>query len=284
MKRHTCLLLLLTLCLFQSVSWANDKTITVTHYQTHERYTYGQQLLTLALSKLDQNFEIRTPNELEMNEARGELEVIAGDLDLQWMSTTTERESKMTAVKVPIYRWILGLRLLLIQNERASELGKIQNLSDLQQYTGAHGTHWGDLPVYAANNLKVQSLVKYESLFKLLELGRVDYFHRGLNEIWNEYELHKQSLTIADNVMLFYPLPVYFFVSKHRPQLAKQIEQGLTIALEDGSFKAHFLNYHSEFINKGQLETRKLISLKNPDLPAGTPDIDSSWWLSSVQN
>ena len=281
MHSVSALLLALMTSLYSCFLWADAAPITVEHYQTHERYKYGEQLLILALSKLDQEFEIRTPNGPDMNEARGELEVISGSLDLEWMSTTSSRESKMIPVKIPIYRWILGLRLLLVQQERALELSQIQDLKDLQIYTGAHGKHWGDLPVYAANNLKVESLVKYENLFTLLEIGRVDYFHRGLNEIWSEYEQRREKLAIADNVMLFYPLPVYYFVNKSRPELAAQIEKGLMMALEDGSFKEHFLNYHGKFINKGQLDKRRLIPLINPDLPTGTPEIDRSWWLQT---
>jgi hypothetical protein len=279
MPSAPALLLALMTCLYSGFIWADADPITVEHYQTHERYQYGEQLLGLALSKLDQEFEIRTPNGPDMNEARGELEVISGNLDLEWMSTTSKRESKMIPVKIPIYRWILGLRLLLVQQERALEISQIQDLKDLQLYTGTHGKHWGDLPVYAANNLKVEALVKYENLFTLIEIGRADYFHRGLNEIWSEYEQHREKLAIADNVMLFYPLPVYYFVNKDRPELAAQIEKGLILALEDGSFKEHFLNYHAEFIEKGELEKRRLIALINPDLPKGTPAVDRSWWL-----
>lgn len=251
----------------------------IKHYQKQARYTYGAELLDLALSKLQRPYKIIAPEKQNMNEGRGELEVVLGNLDLQWMSTTSEREDKMIPIRIPIYRGIMGLRLLLIQKDRLEEMSQIKSLSDLRKYKGVHGTHWGDLPVYAANNLSVHTHVKYESLFSLLSIGRVHYFHRGLNEIWGEIERYQDSLTIADGVMLYYPLPVYYFVTKSKPDLAQMLERGLRMALEDGSFEQHFLNFHSGFIAKGNLPNRQLIRLVNPDLPEGTPSIDTSWWL-----
>ena len=269
----------LILFIFSGVAQA-ETSLVVKHYQKQARYEYGAQLLDLALSKLGEPYDIQAPETQNMNEGRGELEVVAGRLDVQWMSTSNERESKLIPIRIPIYRGILGMRLLLIEQTRKQEFSGLRAIEDLRNFTAVHGRHWGDLPVYAANGLSVETLVNYEKLFALLKLGRVDYFHRGLNEIWAEQERHQDSLAIADKVMLYYPLPVYYFVTKLRPDLARKIKTGLTKAIEDGSFRAHFLAFHQEFIDKGQLDTRHLIVLRNPGLPENTPYIDTSWWLN----
>lgn len=271
--------LIVCICALLAMPVLSADTIIIEHYQKHERYQYGVQLLDLAMSKLGVEYDIRAPDSQNMNEARGELSVISGHLDIQWMSTTAGREENMIPIKIPIYRWILGARLLLVQKERQAEMSQIRTLEDLRKYKAVHGKHWGDLPVYAANGLPVTSLVKYESLFKLLPLGRADYFHRGVNEIWGEAERYKNDLAVADNVMLFYPHPVYYFVTPGRVELAKKIEEGLRLAEEDGSFKHHFLNYHRDFIERAKLDSRTMIVLNNPVLPRNSPDIDASWWL-----
>ena len=158
-------------------------------------------------------------------------------------------------------------------------MSKVNNLSELQTFIGGHGRHWADLPVYSANNLKVITAVKYEKLFKLLKNGRFDYFHRGVNEIWGEVAQHSDDLVIADNIMLYYPQPVYFFVSKHRPKLAKQLEKGITLALEDGSYKALFLSYYDDVLSQSNLASRTLITLKNPTVPPNSPPITTDWWM-----
>lgn len=250
----------------------------VRHYQVQERYEFGAKLLALALSKSGHAYQIQAPKSQLVNEARGESMVIDGTLDVQWQSTTRQRESRMTPIYTPIYRGILGLRLILSRNDKAHALSQIRSKEDLSHYTGGHGTHWGDLPVYAANHLPVKTHVDYNLLFKWLIIGRIDYFHRGISEIWPEQQRYAKDITVINEVMLFYPHPVYFFVSKLRPRLAKHIEAGLKIALKDGSYKALFLEEYQSILTKSNLADRHLIILKNPAAPP-MKDKDMEWWL-----
>lgn len=271
-------LLFFSLILFACPLRAEEKLI-IKHYQQQDRYEFGLKVLTLALSKLQYPFEIQTPHTQNVNEKRGEYQVIEGQLDLQWMSTTKARGKDMFPIRIPLYRGLLGLRLLLAKKERHSQLSKIETIDDLRKYVGGHGRHWGDLPVYQTNNLPVVTNVNYLKLFRLLIGNRFDYFHRGLNEIWDEQQRYSDQLSIADNIMLFYPHPVYFFVTKSRPLLAKQIEEGLQIAIQDGSYRKLFLQNFGKIIQQGNLDTRKLIVLKNPVIPKDTKPFDTSWWL-----
>ena len=260
--------------------WSADVTDigTVSHYQSQQRYAFGAKLLELALTKTGLKFEIKAIDENAVNEGRGELMVIRGQLDVQWHSTTAKREASMIPIKIPVYRGMLGLRLLLAKNSRAAELSNIQTLAQLQKYTGGHGTHWGDLPVYATNNLPVRTHVDYELLFKWLIDERFDYFHRGMNEIWPEQKRYSEELSVVDNVMLFYPHPVYFFVTHHRPDLAKKLELGLQKAIDDGSYKALFFEEHQSILNQSNLSKRRLIKLSNPVAPDLDPEV-TQWWL-----
>ncbi|MEI8631235.1 hypothetical protein P4S72_02255 [Vibrio sp. PP-XX7] len=50
-------------------------------------------------------------------------------------------------------------------------------------------------------------------------------FSRGLNEIFIEYETFKPQLpdlAIEQHLVLYYPWPKYFFVSKSHPQVADE--------------------------------------------------------------
>lgn len=276
------LLLLINILLYSVLlpSFAHAKDpIVVKHYQQQARYEFGLQVMNLALSKLNTPYEIVSPKRQDVNEARGEALVINGYYDVEFLSTTTQRELQMIPIKIPIYQGLLGLRLLLVTPTGDSKIRKVSNLKGLQQYIGGHGLHWADLPVYAANNLKVVTAVEYEKLFEMLKKGRFDYFHRGANEIWGELERFPNDFVIADNIMLFYPQPVYFFVSKRRPELAKQLEKGLQLAINDGSYKALFLSSYQDIITRANLSSRNLITLKNPTVPMGTPPIDTSWWM-----
>ena len=264
-------LLVPTLCI-------SSETLTVKHYQSQDRYELGIKILDLALSKLDTDYKIQATDE-EINEARGEAQVIDGLLDIEFMITTEDREKNMIPIKIPIYRGTLGLRLLLIKKERQKELKNISNIKQLRKYVGGHGKHWSDLAIYGHNNLPVITNVLYDNLFKQLISNRFDYFHRGILEIWQEKKQYSEHLTVADNIMIFYPQPTYFFVSKQRPKLALAIEKGLKQAIKDGSFKQLFLAHVGDDLKKAKLTTRTLIVLDNPILPSNTPLIDMTWWL-----
>ncbi len=255
-----------------------DESLVVRHYQAQERYTFGAKLLALALSKSGRVYNLQAPKTQLVNERRGESMVINGSLDVQWHSTSKERESRMIPIYTPIYRGILGLRLILSRKDQAHALSEIRTKKELSHYMGAHGAHWGDLPVYKANNLPVRSHVDYKLLFKWLISGRVDYFHRGINEIWPEQERYAQDITVVSNVMLFYHLPVYFFVSKQRPQLAEHIHAGLLEAIKDGSYKKIFIAEYQSILDKSNLIDRHLILLNNPSVPK-IKDEDMKWWL-----
>jgi hypothetical protein len=60
--------------------------------------------------------------------------------------------------------------------------------------------------------------------------------------------------------------------------LAKRIEQGLTLALADGSFRKLFETYHAKEIAALAKEKRLVIRLNNPILPPGNPEPDTHWW------
>lgn len=272
-----CILIFMSM-FFPLIAHAQDKLI-IKHYQFHERYSFGLRVLELALGKLDLSYDIQTPNTQEVNEKRGETQIIAGRLDVEWMSTTREREAKMIPIKVPLYRGLLGLRLVLVTPKVDKVFSRITSIKELRGFVGGHGTYWGDLPVYAANDLRVETSALYDTLFVKLIGGRFDYFHRGLNEIWEEQEKYSGQLRIADNVMLFYPHPVYFFVGRHKPELAEKLEEGLQIAIRDGSYRTLFQEVFGDNIRDGNLDNRRLIVLKNPVVPQDAPAIDTSWWM-----
>jgi hypothetical protein len=79
----------------------------------------------------------------------------------------------MLPVKEPIYRGLLGLRLLFILalNEK---FRKIKSLKDLKPYVAGHNVHWSDFGVFDNNGLKVVSSTNYEALFEMLKHDRFD--------------------------------------------------------------------------------------------------------------
>ena len=258
----------------------------IRYFQTDLRYQYRIDLLKLAL---DHTLESHGPYKIaptteSITQARGiDLLERKEGVDVAFLPTTKERELKLRAIKIPILRGILGYRVLLIHRDDQAKFASIYSLDELREhFRGGFGSQWADMAILKQNQLKVVGIAQYESLFSMLEVKRFDYFPRGINEAWKEIELQHASyphLMVEENLALYYPYPVYFFVHKNNLYLADRINLGLQMALSDGSFKALFMAYHQDFIEQAKLTGRRMFILSNPTLPEDTDSPDTQWWL-----
>jgi ABC-type amino acid transport substrate-binding protein len=121
----------------------------------------------------------------------------------------------------------------------------------------------------------------------MLSYKRFDFFPRGISEIFTE--LNKESaqnpdLVIDENLLIHYPWPYYFFVSKSNPQLQKRLELGLRKMIKDGSFDAIFWKYNGKAIEAVNFKKRRIIHMKNHLLPKETPLNDAALWFRPKLN
>jgi hypothetical protein len=207
----------------------------------------------------------------------------SGDVDIVSLGTSADLESRFLPVRIDILRGLLGYRVFLIRAARQAEFSAVKTLDDLRRFTAGFGAQWGDFPILRENRLGVEGLADAGSIIPMLVAGRVDYFPRGINEAWVELNANRAKypgLAVEQDLALFYPFPVYFFVKKGNTLLADRIGRGLKLALADGSFRNLFLQYHRNMIEVAKLSGRRVFRLTNTTLPEGTPDIDTSWWLT----
>lgn len=242
---------------------------------------YAKGLLRLALSKVPGSYDLNQsiPN---TSEERMVSMLIDNQLDVVWYATTNDLEERLQPIRICIYRGLLGYRVLMIKTGTQSKFDGIKTLEDLKRVSLGQGRFWADTNVLTANNLNVVKVLKYESLFYMLDGGRFDAFPRGAHEPWSEMQRYpKLALDVEQNLLLSYTNPFYFFVNKSNTKLAADIERGLRIAIEDGSFNEYFLNDPTvkDVMAKANLNNRTLIRLENPGLPPKTPVDDKSLWF-----
>lgn len=276
-----CVLLLL----FGTV--VHSTPLTLKFFQTDSRYSYRIDLLKLALDKTaaTDGPYLLSPVTEEMTQARGlqSLEM-KQDINIAFLSATAEREARFLSVKVPVLQGILGYRIAMIHQQQADVFASIRSLDDLRRLNAGFGSHWADFSILEANQLPVTGVARYPNLFSMLNAGRFDYFPRGLNEIYRELEERKQhypQLTADKGFALYYPYPVFFYVSKDNQALADRLQRGLELAKADGSFDRLFMDYHSEVIKRSGLKHRRIFVLNNPDLPSDLPLPDTGRWLQN---
>lgn len=248
------------------------------------RYQDLLEILQTALEKTRAEFG---PYQLQaspsnMNEGHYWLELYRGkDLNILWSSTSQEKEKYFLPIRIPLRKGLLGYRIALIKKNQQAAMRKVKSIEDLQKLKIGQGWGWGDIAVFQANGIATMPS-NYEKLFTLLESGKIDLFPRGIGEIEREMQVYgpaNTKLAIEKEILIHYPWPYYFFFNKNDAALKKRVETGLRMMLEDGSFDLIFWRYNSEAIKHANLSGRRLISLKNPALPAETPLHERELWF-----
>ncbi len=210
------------------------------------------------------------------------------EVNIVYASTSSERENDLLPIRIPLRKGLLGYRLFLIDKNKQSDFSQVSNLYTLKSFTLGQGHDWGDLQVYRPQSFSIETASQYENLFKMLLKGRFDYFPRGVNEAWVEYDERidqMPNLSVEKDLMLFYPWPYYFFVNKSDAELAKRVEEGLETMIDNGMFDEIFLKYHGQTIHSADMSNRRLFKVENPILPVNTPSLDDErlWYNPNVQ-
>ena len=201
-------------------------------------------------------------------------EMERGAIDVYSAATQPAWEERLLPVRIPLRKGILGYRLFLIQEGRQPDFSRITSLDELRGMRLGSGSQWSITRVFHALDFNVVNVASYEALFRSLTLGRYDFFPRGVNEIFTEYEDRHAALpvmAVEQELALYLPLPTYFFVTPLRPGLEKRLSEGLEMMVADGSFDRIFREFHGDHLDKARLASRRIFRMDNPDLSPQTP-------------
>lgn len=256
---------------------------TIRYFPAGPIYEYRWKLLELALAHSPNGGESTrlVPFAEDITQNRGVQLLQSGAIDVIALGTNAEREAQMRPIKIDILRGIVGFRIFVIRAADQERIAQMDEKTLRQQLVFGLNSQWADLPIMRANGFTVETSPAYEPLFSMLSKGRFDAFPRGLNEAAREVEERKKTypqLAVEQTKALYFPFPVYFWVSKDNVALAQRIERGLKLALADGSFRQLFETYHAAEIAALARDKRQVIRLASPILPAGAAEPDTRWW------
>jgi hypothetical protein len=250
-----------------------------------EKDSYAVDLLYLVLARTEEEFG---PCSLAFSDQRmtrmRSAALISSNrgVDLFWATTSIERETILRPIRIPIFKGLMSYKILLIRSDAVAEFSKVKNLPDLQALSAGQGSDWPDTRILQSNGIKVVTSSNYDSLPRMLTADRFDFFPRGANEVLTELaQVADLPIVLEKKLVLIYPAPVYFFVNMENLLLAKRIETGLQMMIEDGSFD-DFFNSHPTIVQAlHQLEVnqRRAIYLNNPLLPPSAPLGVDEYWL-----
>ncbi|MFT5675018.1 MAG: hypothetical protein ACI808_000947 [Paraglaciecola sp.] len=273
--------LLLTLLLLLSGS-AKSQVIVHTG---EERNDYFTRLLKHVVTySVDKNYQVKAFGASIPKDRDFEMLVHNDGIDVVFGGSTKIREQKYLAVRFPILGGLYGWRIPLVQKGREDLFQNVTTLEQFKQLKPGQFHRWSDTQVLLANNIDVVTGSDYEGLFGMLALARFDYFPRSVLEIDREYTAHQElDIAIESSVIIHYPTAFYFYVSKENQTLARDLEDGLESALQDGSLAKIFNHFFGDTINKVRGTKRRIIELDNPLLPKETPLQRAELWISLGQ-
>lgn len=246
----------------------------------HDREPYGVALLKLAFAKSHACHTLVYSRE-PMKQARAlyELERGTGALDIMITMTSAERESKLKAVPVPLTKGLLGWRIALVRKDRLQQFADVRTAAQLRRFLAGQGHDWPDVGILRAGGLPVHVSSAYDGMFKMLEAGRIDYFPRAVQQVFDEVEGYP-GLAVEPNIVLRYPTDAYFFVNRANTGLADDIRRGLEAAIADGSFDRVFYDYFAKKIAAVGLARRHIVDLPNPLRGPSLPPARQALWFS----
>ena len=249
---------------------------------------YYSDLLTLILNASkspDERIEFRFSDH-QFAQARwiAEVQRQSGNQVL-WTMADKEREQLLRPIRVPLFKGLLGRRVLVIRNQDAKKFAAITTVDQLRKLVAGQGAHWPDTDILLANGFRVTESANKDSLYKMLAAHRFDFFPRGIAEIDTEKDLIEENhLMVEPGLLLSYPAPMYFFVNKKNSELAERLEKGWAIIIANGAFDRFFYSHPRVLAAMRQLTANKhrVIRLDNPNLSPETPLGDARYWIDDA--
>lgn len=170
----------------------------------------------------------------------------------------------------------MGYRILLIRAENQTRFSAISTLEELRYLPMGFGKRW-EGHVYKYNGFTVAETTNVEMMLKMLAGKRYAFIPLSVIEIEDSYEIGgvKVDALVPEKTLLIYmPLPVYFYVSPTEPVLAERLTKGLRALKASGEIDNIFAEHFSNRLQRLNLSQRKIIELGNPDNDGslGLPD------------
>ncbi|MFT2091554.1 amino acid ABC transporter substrate-binding protein [Paraglaciecola sp. 2405UD69-4] len=245
---------------------------------------YPIELLSLALEQTGVNYELHpSSNLLTKVKALNRLEDNR-EVNLVWAMTNKQREEDLLAIRIPLFKGLIGWRLLMIRDDMSDRFRYIQSLEHLIKLSPIQGRDWPDTKILRSNGFDVVVNLGQDNLINMLATAQGDFYPRSLAEIWHELETLEgvEGLSVQPTLGIHYPSAVYFFVNQNNRPLAHLIEVGLEKAIKNGKFEALFQKTYQDYIERAKLRERTFYQLDNTFLPEQTPLQRKELWFQQA--
>lgn len=286
MKIHSFFYLFI-LIMLMSISKGNAQTTTIVIPGPLDgnavRNPFIEELIHVVFQKnsidIDLKYYRRTYTQ---NRALRELS-IGTEIDLNWSTTSIKREEMLRPIRIPLYQGLIGWRILFIRKGESARFSQISSLDELKPLLAVQRFDWTDYDVFKENELRVEGNVSFIQQSKAVSDGLADYFPRSVLEVCLEIDkAYNSGLEIESTILLKYPAAYYFFVQKGNEDLAKILENGLELAIADGSYMALFQRHFGKHLNALKLSKRRVFNLTNSSFPPNSRLLNENYIFSKL--
>ena len=279
-SRRTSLLALATLAMGTRNALAAPAPMIYRYWdwgKTPKRDEYQTAALTLALKKTTPTYGpfsvLRVADTMSTSRVRREIHsgkrmnVQAGpwrDLD------DDDPQERAIMIGTPVLSGLLGYRRLIVRRDDLPKFKAITTAAQLKQLVAGQGRGWVDNAVLRHNGYQVVDSGNITTLLDMLASRRFDYLPISVVEadfLMKEHAQLVDTLALAPGLMLYYPLPVVYYVSDSEPRLAQRLETGLSMIKRDGSLDALTARYFAGEIALVKASAGRCFTLAHPLLP-----------------
>lgn len=241
--------------------------------ESDKRAIYPVKLLALALEQTGVQYSLMPSERIMLQNKALKRLMDSRDVNVVWSVTDKQREQQLLPIRIPIYKGLIGWRLLLIRDDMPARFKYVQKLEHLIKLIPVQGRDWPDTKVLQANGFNVTADNAYGNLFNLLRQAQGDFFPRSVVEIWDEIDnpAYNTDLMVEKEIAIRYPEAMYFFVNKKSRPLANLLEKGLEKAIENGTFEQLFVHTFQGKLDRAKMSSRHVFELENSFLPTATP-------------
>ncbi|MBE4591317.1 ABC transporter substrate-binding protein [Vibrio navarrensis] len=203
--------------------------------------------------------------------ATDEANIFTFGTDLTTTVAGNRKFAKGTYLVVPhaICGGILGCRVLIVRRGEQDQFAHL-SISELKRrIAGIPGT-WADAELLRQNGFKVLEQGTLAQQFLLLQEGLCDFIPLGINEAQSLLDGHRQEsnrLVIEPSLMLFYPLPIIFYLHPRQTKLQKDLDQGLQTLEQRGVLEHIYRKHYGAAVQHLSPNKRKVFHLVNSQLP-----------------
>lgn len=243
-NRITAFFAIITLIWLPARSIAEIKTVgpQTSHDASHD---YFISLLKMALAESGNRDTLKIID--HQGEARALQLLRDTDLyDILWTGESIERDNMLLKIPIPLFLGGLGIRGSIIKKDFLNTFNQTKKVSQLRKYIACQGHHWPDAEKLEAVGLSVIHVINFDSMIKMVDLGRCDFLplsiFEGNGELLKVQEMYP-NLTFSTEVLFHYDQKMFFYVKSSNPELAKQVQAGLQVMIDSGRF-LQFMQTH----------------------------------------